>query len=131
MAHPHEEAINDWMKSFEALPADRKDNLYRWFATQKVIMEASGLKTDEWFGYIQWAMDNPFDYSFIHDFPEVAESAVGDAAERSDATRSARQLVGGTVKVAAPDGKGMKEKATSNQALERELFKNFMKGRRG
>jgi hypothetical protein len=128
----HEDQIREWMRAFEALPEDRQDKLKRWFATQKIIIDSSGLTEAEWFGYVQWAMDNPFDYAFIHDFPDLPEAGAGqaDGAERADATKRARQLVGGQVKTRAPDGPGLKEKATSDKGLERELFDRFMRNRR-
>lgn len=127
----HEEHIAEWMKAFEVLPPDRKDNLMRWFATQKIIIENSGLTDHEWFSHIQWAMDNPFDYAFIKDFPDIPElTTEADAAERSDATKKARALVGGQVEARAPDGPGIKEKAAAKEGLERELFDRFMQNRR-
>ena len=127
----HEDQINEWMRSFRELPEDRQDKLKRWFATQKIIIESSGLSEEEWFTYIQWAMDNPFDYAFIHDFPDVPEADVStDAAEKSDATKEARALVGGQVTAQAPDGEGMKDKAQAEGGLERELFDRFMQNRR-
>lgn len=130
----HENRMAEWMEAFEALPEDRRDKLQRWFATQKVIIENGGLSEEEWFGYIQWAMDNPFDYSFIHDFPDQPEAnPEADSAERGDGTKAARQLIGGdTAAPAAPveDGRGLKDKATSERGLERELFENFMRNRR-
>lgn len=132
MSVPYENEINEWMKSFEALPPERQENLKKWFATQKIILENAGLTPEEWFGYVQWAMDNPFDYGFIRDFPDAPEAGpVADAAERSDATRDARKLVGGTTAAAAPDGPGLKSKATSDKGLERELFNRFMRDRLG
>lgn len=129
-----EDQINEWMKAFEALPADRKENLKKWFATQKIIVENSGLSVEEWFGFIRWAMDNPLDYSFILKFPDSGEVATegGDTARRSDETKDARRLVGGdAVKVPLEDGPGIKDKATSDRGIERELFNEFMKNRLG
>ena len=129
-----EDDINEWMEAFRGLPEDRQENLKKWFATQKIIIENAGLSPDEWFTYVQWAMDNPFDYRFILDFPEQEEHDVEkDAAERSDQTRGARDLVAGgkADPKTAPDGPGIQEKAKSEQSLERELFSNFMKGRLG
>lgn len=127
----HEDLINDWMEGFKALPEDRQDKLKRWFATQKIIIDNAGLTELEWFGYIQWAMDNPFDYEFIKDFPDMPEAdTASDAAERSDATKRARELVGGQVAARAPEGEGMKKAAKTDDKLERELFDRFMRNRR-
>lgn len=126
--------INQWMEAFRGLPEDRQDNIMRWFATQKVIIENSGLSVEEWFTLVQWAMDNPLDYRFVLDFPDQPEHDVTkDSAERSDATRSARDLVAGgkADPKTAPDGPGIQDKAKSDRSLERELFSNFMKGRLG
>ncbi len=129
----HDEQIQEWMKGFKELPEDRQDNIFRWFATQKIIIENSGLEMQEWFAYIEWAMDNPFDYAFINDFPDMPEHEVGaDAAERADGTKQARALVGGAVAVTGPtaDGPGLKDKAKAKEGLERELFDRFMQNRR-
>lgn len=129
----HEQAIAEWMKAFEALPAEQRDNIERWFATQKIIIENTGLTAQQWFGYIEWAMDNPLDYSFILDFPATAESmAAADDAERTDSTRDARRLVGADTPVTAGTGDGgLQDKATSDRKVERELFDRFMKERLG
>ena len=129
-----EDDINDWMESFRGLPEDRQENIKKWFATQKIIIENTGLSADEWFRHVQWAMDNPFDYSFILDFPEQTEHDVGkDSAERTDVTKGARDLVAGgkADPKKAPDGPGIGDKAQAEGRLERELFSNFMKGRLG
>lgn len=128
----YEDAINEWIKAFEGLPEDRQEKLKMWFATQKIIIENSGLSPEEWFGYIEWAMDNPFDYSFVKDFPDTAEAADEDSAARSDETRGARDFIGadGARKPLA-DGPGITEKAKSEKKLERELFDEFMKNRLG
>lgn len=129
MATVDDEMLADWISAFEALPPDKRENVEKWFATQKIIIEASGLEPQAWFGYIEWALDNPFDYSFIQDFPDVG-TGTEDEAERTDGTRSARQLVGGETRVAAPDAdEGMAKKASAKKGLERELFDNFMKNR--
>ncbi len=126
--------INEWMVAFKELPEDRQDNLKRWFATQKVIIENSGQSVEEWFLLVQWAMDNPFDYSFVLDFPDQAEHDPSrDSAERTDQTQGARDFVAGgkADPKLAPHGPGIRAKAQSEQSLERELFSNFMKGRLG
>lgn len=129
----HEKAIQEWLKSFEALPKEQQDNLQRWFATQKIIIDNTGLTPEQWFGYIEWAMDNPLDYSFILDFPaEGAGVDAEDEAQIGDTTRDARKLVGGETKVSAATGEGgMQDKATSDRKVERELFDRFMKERLG
>ena len=38
----HEDRINDFMKQFEGLPDDRKDNIFKWFATQQIIIDNTG-----------------------------------------------------------------------------------------
>jgi hypothetical protein len=131
MAEIADEVLEDWIAAFEALPEDRREDIEKWFATQKIIIEASGLEPETWFGYVEWALDHPFDYSFIQDFPETGAGEARDAAERTDATRRSRELVGGATRVTAPDGDGMKGKAKAKQGLERELFDNFMKNRLG
>ncbi len=128
----HEDAINEWIKAFEKLPEDRQETLRKWFATQKVIIENSGLSPEEWFAYVQWAMDNPFDYSFVKDFPDRADDGTGDSAKREDETRTARAMVGGEHAVTPlAGGEGVAEKAKSEKPLERELFDEFMKNRLG
>jgi hypothetical protein len=124
----NENEIAEWMKSYEALPEERRDMVQRWFAMQKIIIENSGINAEEWFRHIQWAMDNPFDYSFVLAFPDKdAPNATADSAKASDETRAARKLVGGEGKKAPlADGPGLKEKAKSEKGLEKELFNRFM-----
>lgn len=130
MATVEEAALEDWIAAFEALPADRQENVKKWFATQKVIIEASGLTPQAWFGYVEWALDHPFDYSFIQAFP--APEGDTDGAERADASRASRQLVGAETKVSAPEGGGFAKRGSVEKGgLERELFDNFMKNRLG
>lgn len=132
MSDEAHEVIEGWMEAFQSLPADRQDKLRMWFATQKLIIDHSGLSPEAWFGYIQWAMDNPLDYSFVNDFPDRDDLSGADSAERSDATRAARELVGGTTKFSgAPEGEDISKKAQAKQGLERELFDRFMSGRLG
>jgi hypothetical protein len=128
----HEDAINEWIKAFEKLPEDRQEKLKKWFATQKIIIENSGLSPEQWFGYIEWAMDHPFDYSFVKDFPDKPEEQGADSAARRDETRSAREMVGADApKTPLASGEGVAEKAKSEKKLERELFDEFMKNRLG
>ncbi len=127
----HEEDIEKWMEAFNKLPAERQDKIHRWFATQKIIIEHTDLTVDEWFGHIQWAMDNPFDYSFILDFPDEAADGGEDAAEVGDDSRDARELVGGQTARNAPDGPNIADKSKAGGQLERELFDDFMKNRKG
>ena len=131
MAIENENEMAEWMKSYEALPEERRDLVQRWFATQKLIIENAGISAEEWFRYVQWAMDNPFDYSFVMNFPDKEGAAVGaDSAAKVDETRAAQKLVGGdTKKAPLADGPGMKEKAKSEKGLEKELFNRFMTDR--
>jgi hypothetical protein len=129
----HEDAINEWIKAFEKLPEERRENLSKWFATQKIIIENSGLSPEEWFRHIEWAMDHPLDYSFVLEFPDVTdEAAAADSAARTDETRTAREMVGADApKTPLADGPGIVDKAQSEKKLERELFDEFMKNRLG
>src|SRR5688572_17463764 len=112
MAIENENEIAEWMKSYESLPEERRDLVQRWFAMQKLIIENAGTTADEWFRYIQWAMDNPFDYRFVMSFPEKEEThGASDSAKETDETRAARLLVGADPKKApAADGPTMKDK---------------------
>ena len=128
----HEDQIRDWMKAFDALPEERKELLARWFGTQKLIIDHAGLTEDEWFGYVEWALTNPFDYRFVENFPDDGHSeGPKDSAEASDSTRVARDFVGFDTQLNAPDGPGMAEKAQSSKRLDKELFDNFMRNRKG
>src|SRR5437870_656868 len=98
MAIENENEVLEWMKTYESLPEERRDLVQRWFATQKLIIDNVGISAEEWFRYIQWAMDNPFDFSFVRGFPEKEDTpniAAADSAKKADETRDARQLVGG------------------------------------
>ncbi len=132
MSTEYDADIEEWIKDFEKLPKENQENLKKWFGTQKLIIDNSGLTPLEWFEFVSWALDNPYDYSFINDFPDVPDvSGSKDGAERADQTRGARALVGSDTKRSAPDGKGIQEKAGAKKGLERELFDNFMKNRLG
>ncbi len=128
MTVENENEIAEWMKAYEALPEERRDMVQRWFAMQKIIIESSGISGEDWFRHIQWAMDNPFDYSFVNQFTEKdGPQAAADSAKASDETRAARKLVGSDGKKAPmQDGPGIKEKAKSEKGLEKELFARFM-----
>lgn len=128
MAIENENEIAEWMKNYEALPEERRELVQRWFATQKIIIENAGVTAEEWFRHVQWAMDNPFDYAFVSDFPDKPETNVSsDSAKGSDETRAARKLVGGdTKKAPLADGHGMKDKAKSDKGLDKELFNRFL-----
>jgi hypothetical protein len=116
------------MKMYESLPEERRDLVQRWFATQKIIIENTGISPEDWFRYIQWAMDNPFDFSFVKDFPEKEEGvASADSAKKTDETAGARHLVGAdTKKTPLADGPGIKDKAKSEKGIEKELFNRFL-----
>lgn len=128
MAVDQENRIQDWIKAFDTLPPDRQESLKQWFAVQKIVIDNAGLTAEEWFAQIAWAMDNPFDYSFILDFPEnPVDSPTADKAEASETIRDAKKLVGGTTKqTAVADGPGMGDKA-QKEGLDKELFNRFMK----
>lgn len=128
MTVENENEIAEWMKAYEALPEERRDMVQRWFAMQKIIIENSGIQSEDWFRHIQWAMDNPFDYSFVNQFAEKdGPNVAADSAKASDETRAARKLVGNEGKKAPlADGPGIKEKAKSEKGLEKELFSRFM-----
>lgn len=119
--------LEDWISAFEELPEERQDDLKRWFAMQKIIIEASGLTPEEWFGHVEWALENPLDYSFIQDFPdeEVDLSNAKDETEE-DSAAAPRAFVGRDVdKKPLVRGEGVK-KMKNGGGLERELFANFM-----
>jgi hypothetical protein len=128
MAIEHENEIADWMKSYEALPEERRDMVQRWFAMQKLIIENAGISAEDWFRHIQWAMDNPFDYRFVTEhFEKEATEVAGDSAKEADETRDARKLVGAdTKKAPLADGPGIKDKAKSEKSVDKELFNRFM-----
>ncbi|MCK6550380.1 hypothetical protein L6R52_31375 [Myxococcota bacterium] len=128
MAIENENEIAEWMKTYEALPEERRELVQRWFATQKIIIDNAGISADEWFRYVQWAMDNPFDYAFVQGFADKPDAVVSaDSAAESDETRAARKLVGADAKKAPlMDGPGMKDKAKSDKGLEKELFNRFL-----
>ena len=61
---------NKWMESFETLPEEKREHLRQWFVVQAMIMENLQVSEEEWFGLIYWAMEHPFDFSFVDDFPD-------------------------------------------------------------
>lgn len=81
-----------WDAAFQQLPAERQEAVKKWFGLQSYLAHALGLAQEEWMKYVQWAFDNPFDYSFIAEFPElVAAFEAGDGFERA---QSSAALIG-------------------------------------
>lgn len=126
-----EDVLDDWMSAFEALPEQSQDHLRRWFATQKLIIEASGLSPEAWFGYVEWAIERPMDYSFIEAFPAPEASVDEQDGSETDETRASRALVGAELERQALDqGEGVRT-MVEGKSLEREVFKNFMQNHLG
>jgi hypothetical protein len=128
MTIENENEILEWMKTFESLPEDRRDLVHRWFATQKLIIDNSGITVEDWFNHVQWAIENPFDYSFVMNFPDKEEAGgPADNTKTTDETQRARQLVGAQPHTARTEASPtIKDKATSERGLEKELFSRFM-----
>src|SRR5205814_648346 len=57
-----EESEKAWLAAFEALPEDRKGEMDAWFRRQSLVIEGLGIAPEHWFGYVQWAIENLFDW---------------------------------------------------------------------
>mgnify|MGYP000152981032 CR=1 FL=1 len=91
-----EEAAKAWAQEFEKLPQERQESLKKWYGVQAYTAKELGLELEEWMQYVQWAFSHPLDYSFIADFPELANAlSSGDGFERG-ASKSSASLIGGT-----------------------------------
>ncbi|MBK8013704.1 MAG: hypothetical protein IPK13_20440 [Deltaproteobacteria bacterium] len=124
--------IEAWIAAYEALPDDRKASLTLWFATQRLIVENAGISLREWCGYLEWAMHNPLDYSFIVDFPEKKRPKPRDESQRGDETSRARSLIGADVSrpnIEGTTATGMREKSASSREVDHDLLARFMQER--
>lgn len=128
--------IEEWIAAYEALPEDRKASLTLWFATQRLIVENAGISLRDWCAYLEWAMHNPLDYSFILDFPEQKRAKPRDESQRGDETSRARSLIGADVVrhniepgSRARVGSGIRDKSASSREVDHDLFARFMQER--
>jgi hypothetical protein len=89
------------LDQIDRLPAAQKQAVQAWLGTQMFIAKELGLSSETWFQYIDWALKNPFDFTFVFD---VIPEADGDAAPATDVKKAAA-LVGAVTKTKQP-GKG-------------------------
>lgn len=107
------------------LPKDKQDALRHWFATQALIVEVGGIAEEEWAGLLHWAMEHPFDFSFIDELPTEGEEADAIRETAKSQSELARERLGQKIERNAVEGKGLRKSATK-EGLEGELFRRFM-----
>lgn len=47
------------------LPSEQQQAMQGWLGMQMFIADNLGLEREKWFEYLDWAFENPFDYSFM------------------------------------------------------------------
>lgn len=82
-----EQASQAWVDEFKKLPEKRQEAIKRWYGVQAYMAKELGIELEEWMEHVQWAFANPFDYSFVADFPEVAAAFLsGDGFEKAQSS---------------------------------------------
>lgn len=123
--------VQEWMKSFEELPKDRRSKVEEWFSIQAVIIESLGIPAEEWFEVVGWAIAHPLDYSFLQNlWREEGQAGAGDKPDSLSgvAQGDARKTIGDLeVRRPAKAGPSMSERAATGNRLEQELFQRFMR----
>lgn len=89
-----EEATKAWQQEFEKLPEERQVAVQKWYAIQAYTAEQLGLTVEEWMAHVQWAMENPLDFSFLADFPEVAAALAAQDGFEKGGDNKAAALIG-------------------------------------
>lgn len=119
--------VTQWMKAFESLPDERKASVEGWFKVQALIIDRLGLTPESWFGYVAWAFEHPFDFSFANEFPDRTTTAAGDGADLPDGRARAQAFVGGSADRVAPrDGDAGPRKPPAGEGLDQDLFQQFL-----
>lgn len=135
MMRSNEDAIQHLVLMAQQLPEERRLALNQWFAIQRASARSLGIEEAEWWSLIEWAMDNPLDFSF---FPELAGEALaaagapGEPGEPVGAEQEAkaRRLVGGAAASAPAQGAPtMADKSQATRDLDREVFQRFLNQR--
>ena len=89
-----------FLEKVEALPEERKRAVQHWFGTQMFIAKELGLDPDDWFGYLDWALQNPLDFSFLFQRPKGRGPGPSD-----DELKAAKAVLGAVTGTKMP-GKG-------------------------
>jgi hypothetical protein len=118
--------IQSWLGAFDQLPKERREAVAAWLGTQRILYETLGVAQGEWWGYIEWALKNPLDYSFIDELPAAGAQ---DGAMGLEIDSKTKTLLGTTAKAAAPVIPDGKDEGELKQ--HREAFQNFMRSRSG
>jgi hypothetical protein len=115
-----------WMDAVGQLPKPRQEAVAIWMEMQGFIVQNLGVPPDEWLGYVQWALENPFDYSFVEEFPDDGTyELTEDSATIGDATEAARNVVGSKAAKNVATGDGIQGKRKTD-GIDKELFNRFM-----
>jgi len=91
----------DIFDQIDRLPPAQKQAVQSWLGTQMFIAKELGLESETWFKYLDWAIKNPFDFTFVFDIIEQA----GAQAPSEDDVKKAAALVGAVTRTKQP-GKG-------------------------
>ena len=54
----------DWEAIRSRLPPEILERVNGWVSTQQFVAQELGVAWDEWYQYLQWAFQNPLDFSF-------------------------------------------------------------------
>jgi hypothetical protein len=107
------------IEMFESLAPDRQEAVASWFMIQRLIAEHSGISREEWFGFIQEALEHPLDFGFVEDV-KPGSTAAADLEKIEDV----RQKLGDKTAKTALEGEGIVE-ASKKGGLEQELLQRF------
>ena len=107
------------IEMFETLEPDRQQAVAEWFMIQRLIAEHAGISREEWFGFIQQALQHPMEFGFLEGGKQ--ESVEGDDLEKIE---DAREKLGEKTAKTALEGEGIVE-ASKKGGLEQELLQRF------
>lgn len=96
----------EWQEAFKELEPDKQAAVQGWVNTQMFICRELGLETDAWFEYIEWAFQNPFDFTFAMDAAALANIGADGMASEGKLNKAAAS-VGVSTKTKLPGGGGI------------------------
>jgi len=83
--------------AFKQLPPEHQQAIQGWLGMQMFIADNLGLPREKWFEYIDWAFDNPLDYSFMG--PGIDAAAMMARGEKAASVIGAERHLGGVPKL--------------------------------
>lgn len=87
-------------EAYKKLPPDAQERVQAWLGTQMFIARELALPRETWLGYVEWALRNPFDYSFLGEEGIQLLAAVGDSMVNAAQEKARSLAVGGAPKAA-------------------------------